>query len=167
MEYLPQLVTEGYRWKWTRCTSSLQRNWCRVEGDGLRSAVFDFYLQSKGRNEPLSPLAVGVLVPLLKVWVWIHHSVSFGSSLNIVYFIWITFFFTCCVFWFYGALWCFNDDFWCSHKVLLLVGAPGSEDERKANVDGGVCQCWAALGELLRILFKSEFWHLPSVQVSP
>lgn len=66
MEYL---VTEGYRWKWTRCTSSLQRNWRRVEGDGLRSGVFDFYLQSKGRNEPLTPVAVGVLVPLLTVGV--------------------------------------------------------------------------------------------------
>lgn len=148
MEYLPQLVTEGYRWRWTRCTSSLQRNWCRVEGDGLRSGVCDFYLQSKGRNEPLTPVAVGVLVPLLKVWVWIHHSVSFGLSLNTVYFIWITFF-TCCVFWFCGALSCFNGDFWCSHKVLLVVGAPGSEDERKADA---VCvsvgwlweNCWGS-----------------------
>lgn len=92
IKYLSQLVAEGYIWKWTGCTSSLQCNWCRVEGDGLRSGVFDFYLQSKGRNEPLTPVAVGVLVPLLKVWVWIHHSVSFSLSLNIVCFIWITVF---------------------------------------------------------------------------
>lgn len=161
MEYL---VAEGYRWKWTRCTSSLQRNWCRVEGDGLRSGVFDFYLQSKGRNQPLTPVAVGVLVPLLKVWVWIHHSVSFGLSLNFVYFIWITFYFIFT--WFNGALLCCNDDSWCSHKVLLVVGAQVLK-MRKADAAGGVCQCWVALGELLRILFKSQFWLLPSVQVSP
>lgn len=125
-------------------------------GDGLKSGVFGFYFPSNGRNKLCTPVTVGDLVPLLEVWVWIHHPVSLCLSLNIVCLIWITFpFFTHCIFWFYGAWLCSNDHFWCSYKVLLVVGAPGFEDERKA---GGVCQCRAALwGSYLNLCFGASW----------
>lgn len=60
-------------------------------GAGRRSGVFDFCF-CKGRN---GPVTVGVLVPRLNLWEWIHQSVSFYLclSLNMMYFICMCFFY--------------------------------------------------------------------------